>query len=108
MEEGHKPSGSTSKQRPSNPTKTRVGHLILSVLEDLPTCKCGAPTQDGGNSSDTVVDTSQMSRTTRFLMYQATKMLKDKTFMFGRDTVDLTRDGRSSTSTPRQESESRD
>jgi hypothetical protein len=36
---------------------------------------------------------SPISRTERFSMFQLTEMLKDKRFMLGRDTEELTRDG---------------
>jgi hypothetical protein len=66
----------------------------LRTQERLETCKSGAPTQDGGKSSSTLDITSLTSRTRRFSMSSKERMLKDKKLLSGRDTTDLTRDGR--------------
>jgi hypothetical protein len=63
------------------------------VLEKPTTCKFGAPTQDGGKSSDTPEETSRTSKAERFLMFQVVKMLKAKRLLSGANTTKPTRDG---------------
>jgi hypothetical protein len=58
-------------------TTTTLG--IFKTQEEPITCKSGAPTQDGGKSSSTLEETSEMLETIRFLMFQVAKILKDKT-----------------------------
>jgi len=48
---------------------------------------------DGGNCSDMKKNTSKTLRTTNVLMYLETKILKDKMFKYGTDTMASTRDG---------------
>jgi hypothetical protein len=50
------------------------------MLEDLTTCISGTLTQDGSNFSSMKMDSSLMSRTTRFSMSEEEEMLKAKMF----------------------------
>jgi hypothetical protein len=65
------------------------------VLEDQETSKSGAPTLDGGNSSSMKVNSSQISRTIKFLMSLEEKMRNTDKLLFTRGMVARTRDGRS-------------
>jgi hypothetical protein len=69
--------------------------LISKAQERPTTCKSGAPTQDGGNSSDIKVNTLSTGKTENALMSQEEKMLKVKQSLYGTDITELTRDGRS-------------
>jgi hypothetical protein len=92
MEETLKYGTSIKDPRPSNPDlTTNLG--TLEVQEKPTTCKSGAPTQDGGKSSDIEDGTSKTLRTTRFLMLLEEKMLKVKRLSSGEDTTNLTKDG---------------
>jgi hypothetical protein len=51
------------------------------------------PTAIGGNFSDLLGNILLMSKTTRLLMLKEEKMLKDKLFGFGENTMVSTRDG---------------
>merc|ERR1712066_1046203 len=93
MEETLKPSGSIKDQRPSSPSNTLAGLGTSRMVEEPATCKCGVPTQDGSNSSNTKAQTSSMSRTAKFLMLSAPEMLKAKTCKFITDTTEPTKDG---------------
>ena len=69
MVEALRPGGSTTKLRPSSHTGEEVGHSTLWAMVDpeaITTCKSGALTRIGGNSSDTEAITSLMFRTERF------------------------------------------
>ena len=58
------------------------------MLEDLTTCKCGTLTQDGSKSSDSLkVNTSQILRTRKFLMFQVEEIKKVITSLSGINTV---------------------
>jgi hypothetical protein len=70
--------------------------LISKTLERPTTCRSGAPTQDGGNSSSIKVNTLSTGKMVNALMSQEEKMLKDKQSLYGIDTMVPTRDGRSS------------
>ena len=108
MEERPKSSGSIKNLRPLSLNNTRVGHLTSKMLEEPITCKCGTPTPDGSNSSDTRIETSSMLRTIRFLMLLVEKILKDKPLEFPIDIMVLTRDGESFILTQRAEIELRE
>jgi hypothetical protein len=64
-------------------------------MENLKSSESGAllPTQDIGKSSDTLVNTSSISKTRRQLMSIKERIMKDKRLLFGRDTMDGIRDG---------------
>jgi hypothetical protein len=67
------------------------------VLEELITCKSGAPTPDGSRSSLTEMNISAISKTkTDVLMSVEAKMKKEEKLLSGRNMVVPTRDGRSS------------
>jgi hypothetical protein len=65
-------------------------------------CKSLAPTPTGGRSSDMRIHSSQTGITTRYLMFQEEKILKDKPFGSGRNTEEPTRDGQFSMLTRHQ------
>ena len=88
-------SSSTKNQEPSNPNATMVGHLTSNPPDVIPTCKCGTPTQDGGNSSDIVDRTLSMLKARKFLMFLEERILKVKIVKSGQDIMDQTRDGKS-------------
>lgn len=92
MEEKLRFGTSTKNPRPWRTSPT-TNPLISKAQERKTTCKSGAPTADGGNSSNLMESTSRTSRTTSASMLQEEKMLKDKMFKYGRDTMVLTRDG---------------
>jgi hypothetical protein len=52
-----------------------------------------APTQNGSKSSNTLDNTSSISKTERHLMSTKARMLKDNKLLSGRSTMDGTRDG---------------
>jgi hypothetical protein len=58
MEEKLNLSGSIKDQRPSSHHNTLAGLGTSRMVEDQATCKCGVPTLDGSNSSNTKVQTS--------------------------------------------------
>jgi hypothetical protein len=93
---------SIKKLLPLNPDLT-TNHGTLRTQEKLLTCKSGAPTQDGGRSSNTEEKTSSTSRTRRLSMYMEEKILKDKKLSSGEDTTNLTRDGELSTDLEKKE-----
>jgi len=47
------------------------------MLEELTTCKSGAPTQDGSKFSDMRTTNSSTGRATRFLMLLVERMKKE-------------------------------
>jgi hypothetical protein len=95
MEETLKSGTSIKGPRPSRP-RPRMNQWISELLVDQETCKFGQPTQDGGNSSLMKEASSQMLRTTESLMFTKERILNTKQLLCGRDTVRLTRNGRSS------------
>ena len=64
-------------------------------MENLKSSESGAlnPTQDGGRSSDTLVNTSSTCNPRRLLMFSKIRIRKDKRLSCGRDTTDGTKDG---------------
>jgi hypothetical protein len=71
-------------------------------------CKSQAPTLTGGRSSDMKENTSSTGRTTRYLMLITQRILKDKQFGYGRNTVKPTRDGQYSILTSNQRFQRKD
>ena len=68
MEESHKSSGSTRELRPLSLNNIKAGPLKSQMAIQTRitmTSECGAPTLDGGSSSDTEATTSRMSTTRR-------------------------------------------
>jgi hypothetical protein len=74
-------------------------HWTFNHQVNHPTFKYGAPTQDGGNSSNTKDKTSSILHLESVLMSQVTKMLKHKMLWSMEDTMASTKDGKSDTST---------
>lgn len=64
MEEDHNSSTSIKDQEPSNADST-TGHSTSIALEEATLCNSGAPTQDGGRSSNMMVPSSLTSGTKR-------------------------------------------
>merc|ERR1719197_965872 len=89
-------SGSTRSQRLSSLNTTRAGHSISRTLVDQTTFRCGTPTADGGNSSNMKAKTLLTCKTERYSMSMETEMLKDKTVLYGTDTMEPIKDGESS------------
>jgi hypothetical protein len=71
-------------------------------MEELTQCRSLAPTPTGGRSSDMRIINSSTGTTVRYLMFQVERMKKDKQSGYGRITVELTRDGKSSILTKHQ------
>jgi hypothetical protein len=78
-------SGSTKSLRLLSLKPEKDGHLTFKMPEDLTTCTCGTPTQDGSKSSDIKVKILSTSKTEKFWMYGKVKTLKDKMWLFIRD-----------------------
>lgn len=91
---------STKTQRPSRPEST-TNHGTSEAQEDPMTCKSGAPTQAGGKYSDMRMNTSSISKTLSVSMYMVERTKNQERSSHGRDTEELTRDGRSFTLTRR-------
>jgi hypothetical protein len=88
---------STKRPRPSNQLVRVTHHWTSNHQVNQPTFKYGAPTQDGGNSSNTKVKTLSILHQESVLMSQETKMKKPKTLWFMEDTMASTKDGKSDT-----------
>jgi hypothetical protein len=77
MEEELKFGTSINNLRPSEPDTT-INLGISRVLVEPETCKSGAPTQDGSNSSNSKENTLSTLPTIRFLKFNPQRMKKDK------------------------------
>jgi hypothetical protein len=64
MEENHRSSGSTTRQRLSNLGGKKAGQWKSRAVETQLTCTCPIPIQDGGKYSNTEIVNSAISRTT--------------------------------------------
>jgi len=91
-------SGGSTKSHSLLRLSTTANHGTLFPMVDHQRCKSTAPTLTGGKSSSTHqrMNNSLIGTTTRFLMSQEEKMLKDKKLSSGRTMEDLIRNGRSS------------
>jgi len=78
---------------------TTTNHGTFNQLVELPTCKSGAPTQDGSRYSNFKENSLSIQPITRYLMSKALRMRKDKRFKLQIETtkrvVQPTKDGRS-------------
>jgi hypothetical protein len=81
--ESLKSSSLITGQKPLNLNKIKDGHLISKVLVELITCKCGIPILDGSNFSDMRINSSSMSKTSRFSMLQVEEIKKVTMFKSG-------------------------
>jgi len=95
MEETLKSGTSINNHSPSEQSIT-TNHGTLRTPEIPTTCKYGAPTPTGGKSSSMKVNTSSTGRTEKLLMYMEEKTKKEDQLSSGANTVEPTRDGRSS------------
>jgi hypothetical protein len=86
-------SGSTKSKIISSHNPTEAGLSISKALEELTTCKSGAPTQDGTKSSHMKDNTSSTSKARKHLMFTQTKMKKEERLLSGEDIMVQTKDG---------------
>lgn len=94
IQETHKYGSSNKNPEPLNLNQTWPGHSIFKTQEDQPTCRCITLTQDGGNSSNSLVNNLSMWRTTKYSMFKEEKIKKAQMLLFITDTMVPTRDGR--------------
>jgi hypothetical protein len=64
------------------------------VLEEPTTCRSGAPTQDGSNSSSMKEKDSSTGRTIKYLMSMEARMKKEDQLSSGTSTMEPTKSGR--------------
>lgn len=79
--------------RLSNLNKRLIFHGILQAQVNKLIFKFGTLTVVGGNFSNMMVKTLEMSKTIKFLMSKEEKMPKVKVFRYGTDTMDLIKNG---------------
>jgi len=86
-------SGTSIKLLRLSEVDTKTILFTFKAMEDQTMLLWQVPTLDGGNFSNLTENTLSILRTRKLLMLREEKMLKDKPFGPGEDTMVLTRDG---------------
>jgi hypothetical protein len=86
--------GTSTKNLEPSRAEATTNHGTFQVQVNLPTCKFGKPTLDGGNSSSMKDNSSPISKTERYLISRETKIKKAIALLSGRDMEEETKDGR--------------
>jgi hypothetical protein len=107
MEEIPKHGTSIKSHGPLRPSST-TNHGTSKAQEEPTTCRFGAPTQDGSNSSSMKVNNSSIGKMEELLMFQVAKTRKEDQLSPIRDTLEPTKNGRLSILTNQRKNKHQD